>query len=200
MGKKIKYQILELLQLFNSYFVETVEKLTDQNSGTHTTYNMTNLKINTGPQTMFINPVSENEVEVVKNLNGKCSSGVDGVSDFIVKKCVQFIKKPLANICNTSFSSGIFPEILKIATVKPLHKKGNTGEVQNYRPISLLSVFSKLVEKLMYSILMSFVTKNNILNDIQHGFCEGRSTETATHAFLKNIHKAIEKKIKLMMY
>jgi hypothetical protein len=89
------------------------------------TYNMTNLKINTCPQTIFINPVSENEVQkVVKNLKGKCSSGFDGVTDSTVKKCVQFIEKPLANICNTSFASGIFPEILKTAIVKPLHKRG----------------------------------------------------------------------------
>jgi len=154
------------------------------------TYNMTNLKINTCPQTIFINPVSENDVEkVVENLKGKCSSGFDGVKDSIVKKFVQFIKKPLANICNTSFASGIFPEIQKRAIVKPLHKKGNTGEVQNYRPISVLSVFSKIIEKLMYSILISFVTQNNILNDIQHGFRDGKSTETATHVFLKIFKK-----------
>jgi hypothetical protein len=79
-----------------------------------------------------------------------------------------------------------------------LHKKGNTGEVQKYRPISHSSVFSKIIEKLVYSRLMSFATKNNILNDIQHGFCEGKSTETAIHAFLKNIQKAIEKKINLI--
>jgi hypothetical protein len=148
---------------------------------------------------MFINPVSENEIEkVLQNLKGKCSSGFDSVTDSIVKKCVQFIKKPLSDICNTSFASGILPEILKITIVKPIHKKGNTGEVQNYRPISLLSVFSKIIEKLIYSRLMSFVTKNNILNNIQHGFREGKSTETATHAFLENIQKAIEKKIKLI--
>ena len=103
------------------------------------------------------------------------------------------MKKPLANNCNTSFAAGIFPEILKIATVKPLHKKGNRGEFQNYRPISLLSVFSKIVEKLMYSRFMLFVTKNNIQNDVQHGFREGKSTEAATHAFLENIQKAVEK-------
>jgi hypothetical protein len=111
---------------------------------------------------------------------------------------VQFIKTPLADICNASFTSGIFPEILKIAIVKPLHKKGNTGEFQNYRPISLLPVFSKIVEKLMYNRLMLFITKNNILNDTQHGFCEGKSTETAAHAFLENIQNAIEKKINLI--
>jgi len=153
---------------------------------------MTNLKINTCPQTMFINSVPENEAEkVVKNLRGKCSSGFDGVMDFIVKKCVQFIKKPLADICNTSFASGIFPEILKTAIVKPLHKKGNTGEVQNCRPISLLSDF---LEKLMCSRLISFVTKST-LNDVQHGFCEGKSTETVTHpCFSRKYSKSYTKK------
>ena len=58
-----------IAELFNSYFFESVEKLADQISGTHATYNTTNLKINTCPETIFINPVSENEVEkVVKNL------------------------------------------------------------------------------------------------------------------------------------
>jgi hypothetical protein len=114
-----------IAELFNSYFVESVEKLTDQNSGTHATYNMTNLKINTCPQTIFINPVSKTEVEkVVKNLKGKCSSGLDDVTDSTVKKCVQFIKKPLADICNASFASDVFPEKLEIAISNPLHKKG----------------------------------------------------------------------------
>jgi hypothetical protein len=107
---------------------------------------------------------------------------------------VQFIKKPLADICNTSFTSGTFPEILKVAIVKPSHKKGDTGDVQNSRPISLLSVSSKIIEKLMYRRLMSFVTKNGILNDAQHGFREGKSTETATHSFLENIQEAIKKR------
>jgi len=61
-----------------------------------------------------------------------------------------------------------------IDPLKPLHKKGDTGELQNYRPISLLSVFSKIIEKLMYSRLMSFVTKNGILSDAQHGFRKGK--------------------------
>ena len=95
---------------------------------------------------MYITPVSESEVEkVIKNLKGKSSSGFDGVTESIVKKCVQLIKKPLADICNTSFTTGIFPEILKVAIVKLLYKKGDTEEVRNYRPIALLSVFSKII-------------------------------------------------------
>ena len=55
---------------------------------------------------------------------------------------MQFLKKSLADICNATFATGILPGRLKIAIVKPLHKKENTGVVQNYRPISLLSDFS----------------------------------------------------------
>jgi hypothetical protein len=74
--------------LFSSCIVKSVEKLADQISGTHATYNTTNLKINTCPRTIFINPVSETEIEkVVRNLEGKCSSGFDDVTDSIVKKC-----------------------------------------------------------------------------------------------------------------
>ena len=101
-----------------------------------------NSKINICPQTIFINPVSEKEIaKAVKKFDGKYTSGFDDVMECIVKKCVQFIKKPLTDICNASFASGTFPDRLKIAIIKPLHKKGNTEEVQNYRPTSLLSVF-----------------------------------------------------------
>jgi hypothetical protein len=110
-----------IAELFNSYFVESVEKLADQIIGTHATYNMTNLKINTCPKTIFINSVSETEVEkVVRNLKGKCSSGFDDVMNSIAKKCVQFIKKPLADICNASFASGVFPEKIKDSNNKTL--------------------------------------------------------------------------------
>jgi hypothetical protein len=104
--------------------------------------------------------VSDSEIEkVIKNLKGKSSSGFDEVTEFIVKKCAQLIKIPLADVCNTSFVSGIFPQVLKVAIVKPLYKKGDSGEVQNYRPISLLSVFSKIIEKLMYNRLWHFSQK-----------------------------------------
>jgi hypothetical protein len=65
MGKNKITNPRAIAEIFNSYLVETVEKLADQNRGTVTTYNVTNFKINTRPQTIFINPISENEVEKV---------------------------------------------------------------------------------------------------------------------------------------
>jgi hypothetical protein len=78
--------------------------------------------------------------------------------------------------------------------VKPLHKKGDKSDIQNYRPISLLSVSSKILEKLMYNSLISFVARNNILTEAQNGFKEKRSTEKMIHAFLENIQESINKK------
>jgi hypothetical protein len=76
---------------------------------------------------------------------------------------------PLAHIYNASLEAGIFPERFKIAKVKPLHKKRDKKEMKNYRPISLLCVFSKILEKLRYNRLLSFVTRNTI-TEVQHGF------------------------------
>jgi potassium voltage-gated channel Eag-related subfamily H protein 8 len=65
-------------------------------------------------------------------------------------------KKPLVYIYNVSLSSSIFPNRLKTAKVKPLYKKGDIHDVKNYRPIAILSVFSKILEKLMYNTLIPF--------------------------------------------
>jgi hypothetical protein len=102
-------------ELFNSYFVEIVEKLVEQNSEVYATYKMTKLKLNTCSETIFIKPVSEDEVEkVVKNLKGKLLAGIDEVPDLVVKKCMNSTKKPLTDICNGSLESGILPDRLKL--------------------------------------------------------------------------------------
>jgi hypothetical protein len=103
-------------------------------------------------------PVTVTEVEkAVKGLKSKSSAGFDGIPTFLVKQCLcQFIK-PLLHIYNVSFQTGTFPDMMKKAKIKPLFKKGDTQDIKNYRPISILSVFSKPLEKLMHNRLLSFV-------------------------------------------
>jgi len=124
------------------------------------------LKIKESTETMFLIPVTENEVEkVAKGLKNKSSPGIDEIPDCVVKQCIIQLNKPLINIYNASLESGIFPDQLKIAKVVPVHKKGDKKNVQNYRPVALLSVFSKLLEKLVYNRLMTFIEGNGILTE-----------------------------------
>jgi hypothetical protein len=91
--------------------------------------------------------VSSKEVEkIIKSLKTKNSSGYDGISTKLLKISSCFISSPLIYICNKSLSSGIFPDRLKYAMVKPLFKKGDRANISNYRPISLLSSFAKVIE------------------------------------------------------
>ena len=100
-----------------------------------------NLKIKKNSKTMFLSPITGSEVvKVARYFKHKLTAGIDGIPDHVVKQCIELLKVPLTNIYNTSLESGIFPDKLKIAKVIPLHKKGDTRDVRNYRPIALLSV------------------------------------------------------------
>ena len=90
--------------------------------------------------------------------------------------------------------SGYFPAQLKIAKVIPLYKKGDTNCLNNYRPISLLPLFSKIFEKLIYSRLTTFFDNQGIINTNQYGFCKNHSTTHALHAAVTRISKAINSK------
>lgn len=97
----------------------------------------------------------------------------------ILKIFKKFISKPLEIVFNASFATGIAPSKFKIARVIPVFKKGLQININNYRPISLFSVFNKLLEKLMYNRLSSFLENLNIIYDNQFGFRSQYSTEHA---------------------
>ena len=83
---------------------------------------------------------------------------------------------------------------LKFSEVKPLYKKGDTTDFSNYRPISLLTSFSKIIEKIIYKRLYYYLIDNNILVKEQFGFREKLSTDTATYAFLHKVLSSLDKR------
>jgi len=105
---------------------------------------------------------------------------------------VQLIKGPLAHIYNLSLNSGVFPDIWKTAKVKPLYKKGDKYDMKNYTPISIIPVFVKLLERLMYNRIMSFLYENKILSEAQNGLRKGKSIHTAVQSFIGRIQKALD--------
>jgi hypothetical protein len=116
--------------------------MTDHKDIVYSRYQGSSWKLNSCPNTLFLNPVSEVKMkQTINKLKRKLTSDIDGVSEMVVKRSAEYIIKPLTNICNASFEAGIFPDKFKTAVVKPLHKKGNREDIENYRPIFLLPVF-----------------------------------------------------------
>lgn len=103
---------------------------------------------------LFLTPVDSEEVEkCILKLSNKKSTGDDGISSECLKKVSGKISPYLAHIANLTFSTGKFPDALKEAIVVPLYKKGDRHSATSYRPISLLKVPGKILEKLMVTRL-----------------------------------------------
>ena len=98
---------------------------------------------------------NENEVEsLLRRINTTKSSGPDGIGNWVLKHCAKSLSFPFSKLLNKSLETGIFPSQLKQAIVCPVFKKDNKSGKTNYRPISLLSSSSKILEKIVYKRLL----------------------------------------------
>ena len=148
--------------------------------------------------TIFLQPCTKQEIITIV---GNCSTingvGIDGFSIQTIKIIIPYgIAEQLANIFNESIASGVFPDSLKHAKITPVFKTVDKCMVNNnYRPISVLPVFSKVFEKLMHKRLVSFlVDKCNVIKTNQYGFRENHSTSMALLTMLDQITEEIYKK------
>ena len=148
------------------------------------TYMQTNVM-----DSIFISPTTHEEVLKIMLSLKSSAAGFDDISANIVKYVAHSLCIPLTYLCNLSIEHGIVPNPLKIARVVPVFKSGDKELVNNYRPISILPCFSKVLEKLMFSRLYNFFVKHNLIYDYQFGFLPGRST---THAILHFTNKVME--------
>jgi hypothetical protein len=123
----------------------------------------------------------------------KDSHGYDEISTRILKMSAPYILSPLTYIFNKVLSMGIFHDRLKFSEVKPLYQKGNTSDFSNYRPISLLTSFSKVIEKIIHKRLYHYLDQQKVFVNEQHGFRQKTSTETAAFSLLNTILLSLDK-------
>ena len=134
----------------------------------------------------------EEIIREIKNLNSKKAIGPDGIGAKIIKLCPPIFADNLMKIFNRSIDLGEYPSDMKIARVIALFKKGNHSEPENYRPISLLSCFNKLFEKLICIQLKDFIEKYKIYVEFQFGFRAGHSTILALTEITDRIRSLME--------
>ena len=131
----------------------------------------------------------------LQSLDSHKSMGLDGVPTRLLKMAAPIIAPSMTYIMNLSISTGIFPDIWKTAKVVPIHKSDSKQDRGNYRPISILAVLSKIIERHVHDSLYSFLTKFNLLHIAQSGFRKLFSCETALVYLTTKWAKAIDKNL-----
>lgn len=145
---------------------------------------------------IFLRPSSTTEVKaIIDGLDVSKATGYDGFPVLALKLHSELLSPLISNCFNDSVSQASYPPCLKTALVIPIFKKGDPLDPTNYRPISVLPSINKVFEKLVYSRLLNFFCKTELLYQHQFGFRQGSSTEVAVLELVDEISRALDEKL-----
>src|SRR6267154_267671 len=199
-GNSVSDPIL-MADSFNKYFCNVGPKLVSQLPTLHNNRDFASYLPPSISNTFFCESIFQSEIyNLIAKFKSKYSSGPDVFNARLIFDIEPAIISPLCFIYNLSLSTGTFPTDLKIAKTIPIYIKGDHSTMGNYRPISLLSIFSKILESLVSSRLTSFFTKFNVLYEYQFGFRSNYSTKLALINSIDDILKSLAKKITLLEF
>ena len=117
--------------------------------------------------------------KIISNMKTSKSCGIDSIDNYVIKLARVHLVPAITHILNLSINQSQFPTMWKTAKIIPLHKKGDQTNPKNYRPVALLSVLSKILEKAVFQQIMDYMELNNLFHPSHHGFRSGLSTTTA---------------------
>lgn len=180
----------EIANCFNKYFTEVGKNLANNIKRPI----RSSIKKDYQEHSMYFFETDSTEVSnTIQELKLHKAPGLDSIAVNVLKITSHIISKPISHLINKIFETGYFPKHLKSAVIKPLFKKGNPLDMCNYRPISLISNLSKIVEKIIKKRVVAFLEKFNLLSKNQFGFKKGVSTEDAIVYLTNNIYNNLDK-------
>ena len=155
----------------NNYFINIGPNLSNDIPITQANFRDFLSNIPSPLNSLFLSPCDCDEIiDICSSFKSCTSCGYDDIKPDIVKAVIDLIKVPLVHVFNLSISSGVVPDQLKIARIVPIHKSGDSAKCKNYRPISVLSIFSKIMERIIHKRLYSFLDRYNLFQNCQFGF------------------------------
>ena len=178
----------EIAKAFNEFYVQVGPSLAKKIKKPKRCY--TSYLIQTQSKLQYFDLKLEEFQEAFKTLKRNKSTGHDQLNGNIFIDSYDAIKLPLFDICKSSLKCGVFPDQLKIARVLPVFKGGDSTGMGNFRPISILPIISKLLERIMYNRVYLYLCENQLLFDKQFGFQKNTSTAHAVLELVKNITDA----------
>ena len=190
MDQKVIADQKEIADNFNVFLADIGAKLTACNNQSNFAQLYSDYLNNPKPHRFTLSTINKSYIlSIINRLKNKNSSGNDEISNKLLKAIGNELSKPLTIIINQCILTGIFPDLLKIAKVKPIFKRGDTAQLNNYRPISLLPTISKVFERVIYSQLYAYFNDNNLMSEQQYDFRAQHSTELASVKLVDNIIK-----------
>ena len=168
-------------KLFSNLANDLVQKLPAAakkfgNKSAEDYYNMFNLN----PKKLTFQTIQTRYIsDLIKNCDINKAAGTDELSGRFLKDGADILTIPITQICNLSIKFSHFPKDCKVAKLKPLYKKGTKTDPKNFRPISLLPIVSKIIEKVIHDQTMNHLTKNIVLYKYQSGFRKNHSTDSS---------------------
>jgi len=183
--------LINTLQLPLLWLVKTVIQVTvslkSVNNQNSLSFSLNQVFQNSFPSIKYHCTTTKETENIIRSLKSSNSCGYDEVPSKLLKSSSCFISFPLNYICNRTLFTGVFPVRLKYATIRPLFKKGNKDDIDNYRPITILTSFSKIFEKVLQTRLLKHFTDHNILVKEQYGFRTELKTYNATYQLTNEI-------------
>ena len=129
---------------------------------------------------LVLGPVTLPELShTISSMSSSRAAGMDGVPLFAIVRCFSVIGPHLLHLINRSIATSTFPSAWKLARVIPIHKCGDRSNLSNFRPISILSALSKIMEKVVSNQLFSYLVENHVLSPEQYAYRPRHSTEDA---------------------
>ena len=200
-NNRIITENIDIANCFNNFFCNIGPSLANSIKSPENKSYKDYLKQNILSVFTFNTVTSEHILKCINKLKSKSSFGHDGLSSIHLKYISHEIVPVLTHIINQSLCTGIFPDTLKTAKITPVFKKGDQHITDNYRPISLLPVISKIFEKVVFLQVYEYFTENKLLYENQYGFRKYHSTELASLEFTdKIILNLDEGKIPVSLY
>lgn len=191
----VKKETLKAANLFNQYYSEVginaascYTPISDPNMLQEIQNSLINVE-----SSLYLNKITVEEIEqIIGKLKSGSAPGFDGINSEIIKHIKNHISIPLSIVFNLCLEKGVFPEQYKRAIVCPVYKKGERRLIKNYRPISLLTTFSKILERCIQKRFVKYLDENNILGKTQFGFRQGKSTTDAILELVEGVYPALD--------
>ena len=189
-GREISDPI-DICDTFNNFFTDIGKNLTSHIQGANDfrRYFPSN---SVTPYFNFHDIDSSEILAIINNLQIKKSAGYDKISSRVLKDNKLILTPVLTNIANLILQTSVFPDCLKIAKITPIFKKGSIFDPSNYRPISVLSAISKIIEKVITKQILDHLDINSLLTDSQFGFRPKKNTSLAINRLLELIYAKLD--------